>query len=255
MKSKNTLVVLDFDGFLVNSYHLLKLTFDYFDLNIGDEDRFRHRRKFLKYLGGGKELLRNLVRYSLPKKKRIRRILTDIYLDEGRILQPFVPLINRMIEDPSVHVGLLSRNYTHHPGVTMRTVLRNSGVREEGLDFVIPIPTGTKKHDVLEGMKSARYRNCLFGADEIGDYNAALAAGYDSIVMAGYGFDKKSRLVSVGKVPEELIFDTPETAAGELAACIAAVQTPEQPVHKMDARRRIFPWSGTTEPQTLPFLA
>ena len=63
MANKDTLIVLDFDGFLINSYKLLQITFEHFGLDIGDEDRFKHRRKFLKYLGGGKEFLGNLVSY------------------------------------------------------------------------------------------------------------------------------------------------------------------------------------------------
>ena len=126
MANKDTLIVLDFDGFLINSYKLLQITFEHFGLDIGDEDRFKHRRKFLKYLGGGKEFLGNLVSYSLPKKKKIRQLLTEIYQEEGRLYREFVPLINRMVETPAMHVGIISRNFTHTPGLTIRAVLKNS---------------------------------------------------------------------------------------------------------------------------------
>lgn len=222
MQQKNILAVLDFDGFLINSYKLLHTTFEYFDLDIGDEERFRHRRKFLKYLGGGKEILRNFVSYSLPKKKKIRQTLTEIYQEEGEIYRDFVPVINRMIEDPGIHVGIISRNFTHNPGTTIRTVLRNSEVDEQELDFVIPIPVGVKKRDVLEGMKSSRYKQCLFGADEVGDFKAAKEAGYDTIIMASYGFDNKKRLISEGDVPPDIIFDTPKDLAENLGKSIAS---------------------------------
>jgi phosphoglycolate phosphatase len=54
---KETLVVFDFDGLLIDSYSLLKNTFKQFGLNIGDQERFKNRRKFLKYIGGGKEFI------------------------------------------------------------------------------------------------------------------------------------------------------------------------------------------------------
>ena len=201
--------MLDFDGFLINSYRLLQITFSEFGLDIGDEDRFRHRRKFLKYLGGGKEFMRNLVTYSLPKKKKIRETLTEIYMSDGRIYHEFVPVINRMISKENIHAGIISRNFTHNPGKTIRRVLQNSHIDEENLDFVIPIDVGVKKRDVLEGMKSSRYRQCIFGADEVGDYKAAIETGYDSIFMASYGFDDKKRLIDEGEIPAGIIYDTP----------------------------------------------
>ena len=207
---KDKLIVLDFDGFLINSYKLMKLAFEEFGLDVGDEERFRNRRKFLKYIGGGKEFLLNLVKYTLPKKKKIRQVLTEVYQAEGRIYPEFVSLLNEMIEAPCLHVGIISRNFTHKPGRTIRTVLNNSGVDEARLDFLIPVAAGVKKNAVLEGMKSSRYRLSLFGGDEIGDYSAAIEAGYNDIIMSSYGFDRKERLITAGKIPVENIYDTPE---------------------------------------------
>ncbi len=212
--TRTALVVLDFDGFLINSYQLLRDTFGHFGLDVGDEDRFRHRRKFLKYLGGGKELVRNFVSLSLPKKKKIRSQLTDEYIAHGRIYPEFVSLLNEIIAHPALHVGVVSRNFAHTPGLTIRAVLRNSGVNEKDLDFVVPIPVGVKKVDVLEAMRSSRYRLSLFGADEIGDYTAATETGYDTI-MASYGFDSRDRLVEA-EVPVEQIYDTPAALAEQL---------------------------------------
>ncbi len=213
MPAKKRLVVLDFDGFLINSYNLLQITFKQFGLDIGDEDRFRHRRKFLKYIGGGKEFIRNFVSYTLPKKKKIRDALTETYQKEGRIYHEFTGIINHMIGQPDIHIGIISRNFTHHPGSTIRKVLRNSDVAEQDLDFVIPIPVGVKKHDVLEGMRSTGYLQSLFAADEIGDYTAAADTGYNRILMASYGFDNRKRLITEGEIPQEIIYDRPKDMA------------------------------------------
>ena len=52
---KNKLLVFDFDGLLIDSYSLLKQLFATYGHDLGDENRFKNRRKFLKYMGGGKE--------------------------------------------------------------------------------------------------------------------------------------------------------------------------------------------------------
>lgn len=210
MHNAKQLVILDFDGFLINSFHLLSLTFDWFGLDVGDEHRFQNRRKFLKYLGGGKEFVSNIVRFTLPKRRRLREVLTDYYVSVGQVYPPFTDYMNALIRSPDIHVGIVSRNYTLHPGNTIRSVLRNSGIDEPELDFVIPIPVGAKKTVVLEAMFSSRYRSCLLGGDEIGDFRAALQCGYVPF-MASYGFDNRARLSMRGEVPPTSIFDTPES--------------------------------------------
>ena len=79
---------------------------------------------------------------------------------------------------------------------------------------------GVKKRDILEGMKSSRYKQCLFGADEVGDFRAAMETGYDTIFMASYGFDNRKRLISEGGVPTDIIFDTPKELAKHLGGAI-----------------------------------
>jgi phosphoglycolate phosphatase-like HAD superfamily hydrolase len=207
MFGKRLLVVLDFDGLLVNSYALLRDAMASFGLDVGDEDRFRNRRKFLKYLGGGKELLHNLVGMSLPKTRRLRARLTECYREGGYVFPEFIDVVNHMIASPAIHCGIVSRNFTLRPGPTIRTVLARSGIDEAELDFVVPIPVGAKKVEVLEGMQASRYHEALLCADEIGDYHAACSAGYDSL-MGSYGFDARERLLARGEVPSEKLYDS-----------------------------------------------
>lgn len=219
--AKTALVVLDFDGFLINSYELLRATFDDYGIDVGDESRFKNRRKFLKYVGGGKEFLGNLVSYSLPRRKKVRERLTEEYVGAGRIFPQFLPLIEAMVQSPQVRVGIVSRNFTLRPGPTMRAVLRNSGVDDHGLDFLVPVPVGGDKRDVLEAMRSPAYDVSLLGADELGDYRAAVDTGYLP-VMASYGFDAANRLLEKGGVPREDIFDTPEAVVRQLRQLLGA---------------------------------
>ncbi len=206
---KETLIVLDFDGLLINSYELLDTTFRQFGLDIGDLERFKNRRKFLKYIGGGKEVIGNLVNISLPKNAVIRQKLTENYHKQGQVFPEFTDLVNEMIDSPAIHVGIISRNFTYHPGATIRRVLKNSRINESSLDFVIPISVGVKKINVLEGMKADVFKNSIFVADEVGDYRAAHETGYNTILMASYGFDNRERLIKKGKVPEKSIYESP----------------------------------------------
>ncbi len=141
---RRLLLVFDFDGLLVNSYALIRDTMAAFGLDVGDEARFKNRRKFLKYFGGGKEVVNNLVSFALPKTRKLRNALTECYRAKGEIYPAFNALLNEAIANPAIHCGILSRNYTLEPGPTMRAVLRRSGVQESELDFVIPIPVGVK---------------------------------------------------------------------------------------------------------------
>jgi phosphoglycolate phosphatase-like HAD superfamily hydrolase len=228
MKGKRLLLVLDFDGFLLNSYALIQETMSAFGLDVGDEDRFRNRRKFLKYLGGGREIVQNLVRFALPGTRRLRQELTSCYREKGRLYPEFGDLLNAAIRDPRVHCGIVSRNFTLEPGPTIRTVLRRSGVDEAELDFLIPIPVGVRKDDVLAGMRSDRYHRSLLGADEIGDFRAGASAGYECLI-GSYGFDTSDRLVRHGEVPESCIYESPSRLAQALRACLGR-ESPRVPV-------------------------
>lgn len=217
MSYDRLLVVLDFDGVLLNSYALIRDTMAGFGLDVGDEERFRNRRKFLKYLGGGKELLNNLVGMTLPKSRRLRARLTECYRECGYMYPEFIDVVNRMIANPAIHCGIISRNFTLRPGPTIRAVLLRSGVDEANLDFVVPVPIGASKVEVLDAMISRRYREALLCADEIGDYRAAVATGY-SCLIGSYGFDATDRLLERGQVPPECLYDTPGALARALRA-------------------------------------
>ena len=236
MRDRRLLLVLDFDGVLVNSYALIQDTMRTFGLDVGDEERFRNRRKFLKYLGGGKELLNNLIGLTLPKTRKLRERLTQVYLDSGVVYPEFIDVINQAIANPRIHCGVVSRNFTQTPGPTIRTVLRRSAIDEAELDFVVPIPVGAKKHDVLAGMCSARYDESLLCADEIGDFHAASASGYSSLI-GSYGFDAVDRLVLKGEVPASCIYHTPASLAAALRARIARYEDETVPAAGAVAER------------------
>ena len=214
---KDVLIALDFDGLLINSYKLLKRTFLEYNLDLGEEERFKNRRKFLKYLGGGKEWIPNLVKFTLPKKRHLIENLTEKYREEGVVYKEFIPFLNSCIQNQSTHVGVISRNFTMEPGITIRKVLRNSEIDEKNLDFVIPLPIGASKTDVLKAMNTTRYKIKIYTGDEISDYKAGKASDY-SMYIASYGFDNKERLQHKGGVDDLQIFETPYRLVNALVA-------------------------------------
>lgn len=252
---KQWLVVLDFDGFMVNSYEVVRQTMLSFGLDPGDEERFRNRRKFLKYLGGGKEVLGNLVRFPLPSTKRLRRRLTDCYLETALLYPAFTRLLNALIEHPQVHVGVVSRNFALDPGATIRAVMERSGVQEADLDFVIPLPVGVRKGEVLAGMHGGRFQRAILGGDEIGDYRCGEKAGYDCII-GSYGFDTRRRLLNKGEVPIGNVVDTPEQAARALLDSMAQGQVGSVRSLKADgATARRFPMGARKPAKVAELLA
>ena len=111
-------------------------------------------------------------------------------------------------------------------------MLARSGVDETNLDFVVPVPVGASKVDVLEGMAASRYHEALLCADEISDYRAAGEAGYRSLI-GSYGFDTSDRLLQRGAVPPGCLYDTPGTLADTLRGLISPY---ERDARTYDAR-------------------
>jgi hypothetical protein len=101
-----------------------------------------------------------------PRLAWRRERLKSCYHDSGYVYPEFIDVINRMVASPAIHCGIVSRNFTLRPGATICTVLRRSGIDEAQLDFVVPVPVGAKKIDVLDGMLASRYREALLCADE-----------------------------------------------------------------------------------------
>jgi hypothetical protein len=156
----------------------------------------------------------------LPKTRKLRARLTECYRETGYVYPEFIDVLNRMAAEPAIHCGIVSRNFTLRPGPTIRRVLARSGIDEARLDFVVPVPVGASKVDVLDGMRASCFREALLCADEIGDYRAACEAGYSSL-MGAYGFDARERLCARGEVPDECLFDTPDALAAALRARLA----------------------------------
>lgn len=217
--SRDRLVIFDDDGTLIDAFHAVGQAFSRHGMDIGDLGRFQRRRKLLKYLGGLREFPKNL-RRQLDKenRKQLKLTLTDIYRGEAQLFPGAAALLRRLIEHPGIRVGIVSRNVTIEPEVTLAAVLARHEVDAGGLDFIRCIPLGDEKlpqfRAVREGygINPARAYAC---GDEYRDYTAALGAGMHPLIVS-YGFEDHGRLTDDFGVPAEVISRTPDEFAARV---------------------------------------
>ena len=217
--SRDRLVIFDADGTLIDTFPAVEQAFERHGMDIGDLQRFQRRRKLLKYLGGLREFPKNL-RRQLDKdnRKGLKHTLTEVYRGEASLFPGMAELLRALIGRADVRVGIVSRNVTIEPELTLGAVLQRHGIAPEELDFLRCIPLGDEKAGPFRelrlayGINPARAYAC---GDEYRDYAAALASGIHPLIAA-YGFEDRGRLVEDFKVPDEVIAQTPEELVSRL---------------------------------------
>ena len=75
MFSHERLVILDADGTTIDAFKAIEKTFAHHGMDIGPLERFQKRRNLFKYLGGVKEMPKNL-RQQLGRRQRSQIIAT-----------------------------------------------------------------------------------------------------------------------------------------------------------------------------------
>jgi phosphoglycolate phosphatase len=218
--SRDRLVIFDADGTLIDSFHAVELSFAQHGMDIGDLKRFQRRRKLLKYLGGLREFPKNL-RRQLDKdnRKRLKHTLTDIYRAEAPLFPGAAALLKRLLDQPDIRVGIVSRNVTVEPDETLRIVLERHDIDAGQLDFIHCIPLGDEKTPQFRavrdrlGINPARAYAC---GDEYRDYAAAIETGMHPLVVS-YGFEDHARLTDDYDIPDEVISRTPKEFIARLS--------------------------------------
>lgn len=208
MYSANQLVVLDADGTTVDAFSAINRTFAVHHMEIGDIERFQNRRHIFKYLGGLRELPKNLRRQLKgSKRSAILATLTEVYREEAGLYEGAAELINRLLAAPDIRVGVISRNITHEPEETLQQLYRRNGVEVEAFDFFMHLPLKDHKDPAFRAIREtfevnpARAYAC---GDEKRDFIAALSAGMHPF-MVSYGFESYARLTDKIGIPVELI--------------------------------------------------
>jgi phosphoglycolate phosphatase len=115
-------------------------------------------------------------------------------------------------------VGLVTRNITNEPELTIRMLMARHDIDLDALDFVTHVPLGEEKTSAFRFARTrfdinpARSFAC---GDEHKDYFAAMAAGMQAFIVS-YGFEDYTRLTQKFLVPEELISRTPEALCARI---------------------------------------
>ncbi|WP_052190564.1 HAD family hydrolase [Chitinibacter sp. ZOR0017] len=210
--SHDKLVIFDADGTLIDAFDAIAQTFRLRGMDIGDLARFQKRRNLFKYFGGLKEFPKNLVRQSTPQqRKELINTLTEVYRDSAQLYPGVAALLQQALDTPGLRVGMVTRNITHQPEYTLQRLFARHGVALEQLDFLACIPLKMEKtwhfrrarEDL--GINPSRVWVC---GDEHKDYQAALAAGLNPVIVS-YGFEDYQRLHRKYAIPDEQIVRSP----------------------------------------------
>ncbi|MBR7800684.1 HAD family hydrolase [Undibacterium fentianense] len=210
--NKQKLIIFDADGTIIDAFSAIEQTFALHGMAIGDLDSFQQRHKFFKYLGGLKEFPTN-IKKQIGKKSRqqILTSLTEVYREEARLYDGLAQLIKDLIAHKQIRLGLVTRNVSFEPKITMEKLFARHDIDLAALDFFAHVPVHGSKADAFRQARQqweinpARAYTC---GDEHKDYAAALRAGMHPFVVS-YGFENFKRLHKKFEIPEELIARTP----------------------------------------------
>ena len=217
--NRERLVIFDADGTTIDAFQAIEKTFLRHGMAIGDLDRFQKRRKLLKYLGGLREFPTNL-RHQFGKQNRLKLLstLTEVYRQDACLYSGIESLLRKLLDAPDVRVGLVTRNITIEPEVTLKCLFNRYNIDLGEFDFVACLPL---REDKTVQFRLARESFAINPArayacgDEYSDYLAAVGAGMHPFVVA-YGFEDSVRLSKDFGVPRELISTSPAEFSARL---------------------------------------
>jgi phosphoglycolate phosphatase len=213
-RSSDRLIIIDADGTVIDAFSAICTTFTQHGLDLGDLERFQKRRNLFKYLGGIKEFPRNLARHvSQRLRKELLNTLTDVYREEASLYPGMQTLIRDLVATPGIRVGMVTRNISHDPHITLARLFARHDLDIDQLDFMHYLPLREGKAPYYKAAREqfdinpARAYAC---GDEHRDYEAALSAGIHPFVVS-YGFESYARLARKFVIPEEVISQDPVT--------------------------------------------
>lgn len=218
-RSHDRLVIFDADGTIIDAFQAIKATFLRHDMDIGDQERFRKRRKLFKYLGGLRELPNNLrQQFGKQSRKKLLATLTEVYRHEAQLYPGIAELVSTLVDAPGIRVGLVTRNVTIEPEETLRQLFRRHGIDSEAFDYMACISLGEDKTTPMHAARQlfdinpARAFAC---GDEYRDYAAAVSCGMHPFIVS-YGFEDAERLITGFGVPAEVVDHSPSELATRL---------------------------------------
>lgn len=212
-RSTDRLIIFDADDTLIDAFSAIGIAFAHHGMDIGDLERFQKRRKLFKYIGGIKELPRNLAKHmGKHVRKELLDTLTEVYREEALLYPGMVELIRGLVGSPGIRVGMVTRNICHEPETTLTRLFARQDMDIGDLDFIHYLPLREEKTLYF---KAARERfdinpaHAFAFGDEHRDYAAALATGMHPFIVS-YGFESLTRLTLKFGIPEEVISQDPQ---------------------------------------------
>jgi phosphoglycolate phosphatase len=138
--------------------------------------------------------------------------LTDIYREEAVLYDGIAELINALIQQQGVCVGIITCNITHEPKQTLKQLLKRNGVNTKELDFLTHVPLKHEKSHAFRQTRDDFHINPALAyacGDEKKDFYAAVTTCMHPF-MVSYGFEDYERLTDKIGVPPEIIARTPQ---------------------------------------------
>jgi len=129
--------------------------------------------------------------------------LTDIYREEADLYPGIRQLIERLIREPMLRVGIVTRNITFEPGETLRILLPTQWCGSRQPRLLPTHPAQGRQDPALQGHPRTvpdQSRPGYACGDEKKDFVAALSTGMHPFI-ASYGFEDYERLTERIGVP------------------------------------------------------
>lgn len=211
-QSKERLLILDADGTVIDAFAAVNEAFAHHNMSLGDLERFQKRHNIFKYLGGVKEFPGNLAKQIGKRQRReVLATLTDIYRQRAGLYPGMAELIRDLIAEKGVKVGIVTRNVTMEPDVTLAQLFARHDIDIRQLDFVEYLPLSQEKgphFKAIRGRLDVNPARAFACGDEHRDYAAAIAAGMHPFIVS-YGVESFERLATKFAIPAEVISTTP----------------------------------------------
>lgn len=218
-RSRDRLIIMDADGTVIDAFSAIGTAFSRHGMDLGDLERFQKRRNLFKYLGGLKEFPRNLAKhFGKHGRKDLLSTLTEVYREEAQLYPGMAELVRDLLAAPDIRVGMVTRNVTHEPAITLARLFARHDLDIGRLDFLEYVPLRQEKTRYFVaaresyGINPARAYAC---GDEHKDYTAALGAGMHPFIVS-YGFENFARLTRKFAIPAEIIAQTPHAFSTRL---------------------------------------
>jgi phosphoglycolate phosphatase len=211
--SNDRLIIIDADGTVIDAFSAIGIAFARHGMDLGDLERFQKRRNLFKYLGGLKEFPRNLAKHFGKRgHKELIATLTEVYREEAGFYAGMAELIRDLLSAQDIRVGMVTRNVTQEPKITLAKLFSRHDLDIAQLDFLHHIPLREEKTPYFRSVRRqfainpARAFAC---GDEHKDFSAAIGAGMHPFIVS-YGFEDFARLTRKFAIPEEIISQSPQ---------------------------------------------